>query len=297
MGNRFTISVVSEDGAWAESQIEAAIVEISRIEKLLTTFSDDSQTNQINQNAGIKPVKVDKEVFDLIQRSLRISSLTDGAFDITYGSIDKRFWNFDKEMTSLPDAEAAKESVRLINYNNVMLDTENQTVLLKEKGMRIGFGGIGKGYAAENAKRLLIKNGVKSGIVNAAGDLTTWGNQPNGKPWTISIADPENKHDAFSTLSISGLAVATSGSYEKYVIIDGKKYSHTIDPKTGFPVSGIKSVSIICPNAELADAMATPITVLGVDAGLSLINQMQQMACIIIDDSNTIYTSNNINIS
>lgn len=297
MGNRFTISVVSEDGAWAELQIEAAIVEISRIEKLLTTFSDDSQTNQINQNAGIKPVKVDKEVFDLIQRSLRISSLTDGAFDITYGSIDKRFWNFDKEMTSLPDAEAAKESVRLINYNNVMLDTENQTVFLKEKGMRIGFGGIGKGYAAESAKRLLIKNGVKSGIVNAAGDLTTWGNQPNGKPWTISIADPENKHEAFSSLSISGLAVATSGSYEKYVIIDGKKYSHTIDPKTGFPVSGIKSVTIICPNAELADAMATPITVLGVDAGLSLINQMQQMACIIIDDSNTIYTSNNINIS
>lgn len=297
MGNRFTISVVSEDEAWAESQFSAAIVEISRIEKLLTTFSDDSQTNQINQNAGIKPVKVDKEVFDLIQRSLRISSLTDGAFDITYGSIDKRFWNFDKEMTSLPDAEAAKESVRLINYNNVMLDTENQTVFLKEKGMRIGFGGIGKGYAAESAKRLLIKNGVKSGIVNAAGDLTTWGNQPSRKPWTISIADPENKHEAFSSLSISGLAVATSGSYEKYVIIDGKKYSHTIDPKTGFPVSGIKSVTIICPNAELADAMATPITVLGVDAGLSLINQMQQIACIIIDDSNTIYTSNNINIS
>lgn len=297
MGNRFTISVVSEDEAWAESQIAAAIVEISRIEKLLTTFNDDSQTNQINQNAGIKPVKVDKEVFDLIQRSLRISSLTDGAFDITYGSIDKRFWNFDKEMTALPDAEAAKESVRLINYNNVMLDTENQTVFLKEKGMRIGFGGIGKGYAAESAKRLLIKNGVKSGIVNAAGDLTTWGNQPSGKPWTINIADPENKHEAFSSLSISGLAVATSGSYEKYVIIDGKKYSHTIDPKTGFPVSGIKSVTIICPNAELADAMATPITVLGVDAGLSLINQMQQIACIIIDDSNTIYTSNNINIS
>lgn len=297
MGNRFTISVVSEDESWAEAQIDAAVVEISRIEKLLTTFSDDSQTNQINQNAGIKPVKVDKEVFDLIQRSLRISSLTDGAFDITYGSIDKRFWNFDKEMTALPDAEAAKESVRLINYNNVMLDTENQTVFLKEKGMRIGFGGIGKGYAAESAKRLLIKNGVKSGIVNAAGDLTTWGNQPSGKPWTINIADPENKHEAFSSLTISGLAVATSGSYEKYVIIDGKKYSHTIDPKTGFPVSGIKSVTIICPNAELADAMATPITVLGVDAGLSLINQMQQIACIIIDDSNTIYTSNNINIS
>jgi FAD:protein FMN transferase len=297
MGNRFTISVVSENKTWAENQIDVAIAEISRIEKLLTTFSDDSQTNQINQNAGIAPVKVDREVFDLINRSLRISSLTDGAFDITYGSLDKRFWNFDKAMTSLPNAETAKQAVRLINYQNVILNAEKQTVFLKEAGMRIGFGGIGKGYAAEQAKRILIKNGVESGIVNAAGDLTTWGNQPNGKPWTIAIADPENQNTALAKLNISGAAVATSGNYEKYVVIDGKKYSHTIDPKTGFPVSGIKSVTIICPNAELADAMATPITVLGVDAGLSLINQMQQIACIIIDDDNNIYTSNNINIS
>lgn len=297
MGNRFTITVVDDDAQWAEQQIDEAIAEVSRIENLLTTFSSDSQTNQINENAGIRPVSVDKEVFDIIQRSLRISALTDGAFDITYGSIDKRFWNFDKEMTSLPDAETAKESVRLINYQNVVLDAQNHTVFLKEKGMRIGFGGIGKGYAAERAKQLLIKNGVKSGIVNAAGDLSTWGNQPNGKPWTIAIADPDTQNKAFSYLNISGVAVATSGNYEKYVVIDGKKYSHTIDPKTGFPVSGIKSVTIICPNAELADAMATPITVLGVDAGLGLINQMQQIACIIIDDDNNIYTSNNINVS
>lgn len=297
MGNRFTISVVDDDAKLAEKQIDEAIAEVSRIENLLTTFNNESQTNQINENAGIRPVNVDKEVFDLIQRSLRISALTDGAFDISYGSIDKRFWNFDKEMTSLPNAEAAKESIKLINYQNIILDTLNLTVFLKEKGMRIGFGGIGKGYAAERAKQLLIKNGVKSGIVNAAGDLTTWGNQPNGTPWTIAIADPDTQNKAFSYINISDIAVATSGNYEKYVIIDEKKYSHTIDPKTGFPVSGIKSVTIICPNAELADAMATPITVLGVDAGLGLINQMKQIACIIIDDDNNIYTSNNINVS
>ncbi len=296
MGNRFTISVVSDDVAWAETQIECAIAEISRIEKLLTTFSDDSQTNQINANAGIKPVKVDKEVFELIRRSIKISDLTDGAFDITYGSIDKRFWNFDKEMTSLPDAETAKKSVNLIDYKNVILDAENLTVFLRKEGMRIGFGGIGKGYAAQQAKNILVKSGVKSGIVNAAGDLITWGNQPNGKPWTISIADPNAENEAFSYLEISGMAVATSGNYEKFVIIDGKKYSHTIDPKTGFPISGIKSVTIICPNAEIADAMATPITVMGVAAGLNLINQMQQIACIIIDDDNNIFTSNNIKI-
>ncbi len=296
MGNRFTITVVEEDAQWAEQQIDEAIAEVSRIEKLLTTFNNDSQTNQINANAGIMPVKVDQEVFDIIQRSLRISVLTDGAFDITYGSIDKRFWNFDRSMTALPDPETAKETIKLINYRNVILDSQNLTVFLKEKGMRIGFGGIGKGYAAERAKQLLIRNGVKSGIINAAGDLTTWGNQPNGKPWTIAVADPDAQNQAFSFLNISDVAVATSGNYEKFVIIDGKKYSHTIDPKTGYPVSGIKSVTIICPNAELADAMATPITVLGVDAGLGLINQMKGIACIIIDDDNQIYTSSNINI-
>ena len=245
----------------------SAIAEIQRIERLLTTFSNDSQTNQINANAGIKPVKVDREVFDLIARSLRISELTQGAFDITYGSIDKSLWNFDTKMTTLPDPETAKKMVRLINYRNVLLDTEGGTVFLKNAGMRIGFGGIGKGYAAEMAKQLLQKQGVESGIVNAAGDLTTWGNQPDGSPWTIGIADPDAKDFPFSYLNISNMAVATSGSYEKFAVINGKKYSHTIDPKTGLPVSGIKSVTIISPNAEIADAMATPVTVMGNSSG------------------------------
>lgn len=297
MGNRFEISVVSADKSWAECRIDEAVAEIQRIERLLTTFSDDSQTNQINANAGIRAVKVDREVFDLIQRSLRISVLTQGAFDITYGSIDKSLWNFDTKMTALPDLQTAKRMVQLINYQNVLLDTEGSSVFLKHQGMRIGFGGIGKGYAAEMAKRVLIKNGVESGIVNAAGDLATWGNQPNGSPWTIGIADPDVKEYPFSYLNISDMAVATSGNYEKFVLINGKRYSHTIDPKTGLPVSGIKSVTIISPNAEIADAMATPVTVMGIRVGLNLINQMQNIACIIIDDDNKIFTSKNIRIS
>ncbi|PWK79097.1 thiamine biosynthesis lipoprotein [Mucilaginibacter oryzae] len=296
MGNRFEISVVSDDEHWASGRIDLAVAEISRIEKLLTTFSPDSQTNQINAAAGIKPVRVDAEVFQLIHRALKISALTQGAFDITYGSIDKSLWNFDVNMKSLPDAETARNAVRLINYKNVLLDTESLTVMLKEKGMRIGFGGIGKGYAADRAKAVLQQNGVNSGIVNAAGDLTTWGTQPNGKPWTIAIADPDRQLTPFSTLNISNMAIATSGNYEKYAVINGKKYSHTIDPKTGLPVSGIKSVSIICPSAEFADAMATPVTVMGVRVGLDLVNQLQQLACVIIDDNNRLYTSKNINV-
>jgi thiamine biosynthesis lipoprotein len=295
MGNIFEISVLAEDDSQASEGIEAAITEMRRIEKLLTTFDQTSQTNQINLQAGISPVAVDREVLDLIQRSLKISELTQGAFDITYGSIDKRLWNFDTTMTSLPDKDTAKQSVRLINYKNVILDKEASTVFLKEKGMRIGFGGIGKGYAADRAKQVLISKGIKSGIVNASGDLSAWGHQQNGKSWTIGIADPETK-SPFSYVNITDMAVATSGNYEKYVTINGQRYSHTIDPRTGFPVTGIKSVTIISPYAELSDAMATPVTVMGTRVGLDLINQMNSIACIIVDDYNKIHHSKNIAI-
>ena len=296
MGNRFVITVASADSVKAESLIDDAVAEIQRIESLLTTFSENSQTNQINQNAGIQAVKVESEVFELIVRAKRISELTDGAFDLSYGSLDKRFWNFDKTMAQLPDAQTAKEKVKLINYKNIILDKTLGTVFLKEKGMRIGFGGIGKGYAADKAAQLLRKKGVTSGIVNASGDLITWGNQPNGNPWTISLSHPDLPTEAFSKMNISNLAVATSGNYEKFVMIDGKKYSHTINPKTGYPISGIKSVSIICPIAELADALATPVTIMGVEAGLNLINQLNGVEGIIIDDQNHVYKSDNIKI-
>ena len=296
MGNNFTISVVSEDEKFALQNIEIAIAEISRIEKLFTTFNEHSQTNKINENAGIKPQKVDAEVFELIERSIGISKITQGAFDISYGSIDKSLWNFDKTMTKLPSLEESRKMVHLINYNNIILNQTDRSVFLKERGMRIGFGGIGKGYAAEMAKNILLKNQVKSGIINASGDLTAWGNQPSGKPWTIGIVNPDRPQDAFSYLEISGKAVATSGNYEKFVMIDGKKYSHTIDPKTGLPITGIKSVTVISHNAEFADAMATPIAVMGIKAGLYLVDQIPDLYCIIIDDQNKIYTSKNINL-
>ena len=296
MGNRFELTIVCADEKTAQAGLEKAIAEISRVEKLLTTFSGTSQTAMINEAAGIRPVKVDKEVFDLVNRSIRISTITQGAFDISYGSIDKQLWNFDQQMTALPEKATAKKMVRLINYQNIVLDPHNVTVFLKEKGMRIGFGGIGKGYAAEQAKLVLQKEGIKAGVVNAAGDLAAWGYQPNGQPWTIGIASPGNIWHPFSSMNITDKAVATSGNYEKFVVIDGKKYSHTIDPKTGFPVHGIKSVTIICPNAEIADALATPVMVMGVKAGLDLINQLNDVECIIIDEDHKLHTSNNIKI-
>lgn len=297
MGNRFEITVVASSADWANARIDEAVQEIQRIEEILTTFKETSETNHINRNAGIWPVRVSDEVFRLIERSQRISSITQGAFDLSYGSIDKRLWNFDRTMTSLPDKATAKKMVRLINYKNIELNPEKKTVFLKKKGMRIGFGGIGKGYAAEMARRVMQQNGVVSGVVNASGDLTAWGTQPDGKPWTVGIVHPDVADQPFSYMELPDGAVATSGNYEKYVVIDGKKYSHTIDPKTGWPVRGIKSVTVFSPNAEICDALATPVTILGVEYGIELINQLKGVECIIIDDDNRLYHSEHIHLS
>ena len=294
MGNQFELTVVAQTQEWADDVINEGIKEIQRIERLLTTFKDDSETNLVNRNAGIAPVTVSDEMFGIVERSIRISSVTQGAFDITYGSIDKRLWNFDQTMTSLPSPKQARKMIRLIDFRNILLDTEKKTIFLKEKGMRIGFGGIGKGYAAEMAKDVMKKREVVSGIVNASGDLTTWGCQPDGTSWTVGIVHPDYRGHPFSYMNISDMAVATSGNYEKFITINGKKYSHTIDPRTGLPVSGIKSVTIISPNAEICDAMATPVMIMGIEAGLHLINQLKEIECVIIDDNNKIYTSKNI---
>ncbi|MBK8671292.1 MAG: FAD:protein FMN transferase [Saprospiraceae bacterium] len=296
MGNQFELTSVHESLEVCKQAVEIGILEVRRIEALLTTFSEDSITASINNNAGLQPIQVPNEVFHLIERCQRISNLTQGAFDITYGSVDKTYWNFDTKMTQLPDPKIAKKAVKLVDYRNLVLDAKEKTVFLKYKGMRIGFGGIGKGYAAEMAKKVMIAKGAESGVVNAAGDLTAWGNQINGRPWTIGIADPNHKQNLFSQFEISNKSVATSGDYEKYVIIDGRRYSHTIDPVTGMPAHGLKSVTIICGNAELADALTTPIIVMGRDAGLHMINQLNGVEAIIIDQNDKICYSKNIKI-
>jgi FAD:protein FMN transferase len=289
--------VVGNREDWALERIEAGVKEIQRIERLLTTFSENSETYLINSNAGIAPVKVSWEIFDLIERCNRLSQVTQGAFDITYGSIDKRLWNFDPGMTRLPDAATAKKMVRLIDYRNIVMDRATTSVMLKEKGMRIGFGGIGKGYAAEKAKAVMREMDVHSGLVNASGDLTAWGYLPGNKPWTIGIVDPDAPEKVIGILDITDMAVATSGNYEKFAIIDGVRYSHTINPRTGLPVTGIKSVTIVCPYAEIADAMATPVMVMGIKAGMHMINQLDHLEAVIIDDNGKPYFSNHIHLT
>lgn len=295
MGNRFDITVVAQDSSEAKGYIDLAVTEMSRIEKLISSWDPNSQTSEINRNAGIKPVKVDLELFNLIEHCIAISMITDGAFDISYASMD-RIWKFDGSMTEMPSEEAIKNSVAKVGYQNILLAPNETTVFLKLPGMKIGFGGIGKGYAADKAKALLIDKGVYSGIINASGDMNTWGRQPNREHWKVAITNPMDKNKAFGLLPIKEGAVVTSGNYEKYVTFNGQRYSHIIDPRTGYPTKGILSVTVFSPKAELADALATSIFVLGIEIGIDRINQLAKTECIIIDDAGNIHKSENIEI-
>ncbi|MGQ1945764.1 FAD:protein FMN transferase [Geofilum sp. OHC36d9] len=296
MGSRFEITVSAKDSMEAGQYINMAVDEILRIEKLISSWDENSQTSEINSNAGIKPVKVSAELFQLIERSLAISHLTDGAFDISFAGMSQ-LWRFDGTMTSMPTDEEIKTSVAKVGYTNIILNKESNTVFLKLKGMKIGFGAIGKGYAADKAASILVDAGVTSGIINASGDIKTWGNQPNGEKWTVAIVNPLNKNHVFATLPISNGAVVTSGNYEKYVRFNNKRYSHIIDPRTGYPSRGIISVTVFAPKAELADALATSVFVMGKEVGLNRINQLPKVECVIIDDEGAIFTSNNIKIN
>ncbi len=296
MGSGFDITVVANDSVQANEYIDTAVNEIIRIEKLISSWDQNSQTSAINKNSGNKPVKVDQELFGLIERAIGISKLTDGAFDISYASMD-RIWKFDGSMTKMPTEEIVKLSVTKVGFQNILLDKENGTVFLKLKGMKIGFGAIGKGYAADKAKELLVKKGVPSGIINASGDMNTWGKQPNGQAWKVAITNPMDKNKAFALLPITtNGAVVTSGNYEKYVTFEDKRYSHIIDPRTGYPSSGIISVTVFAPKAELADALATSVFVMGKEVGLNRIDQLPKIECVIIDENGNIFTSKNIEI-
>ena len=296
MGSDFEITVVENNISKANYFIDLAIKEISRIESLISSWDKNSQTSLINNSAGIRPVQVDKELFELISRSIKISALTQGAFDISYAPMDK-LWYFDKEMEKLPTAQQIAQSVSKVGYENIIINEKKRTVFLNKKGMKIGFGAIGKGYAADKAKDILIQNDVKSGIINASGDLTAWGQKPSGDDWMVAVVNPLNKNKVFSWLPIKNSSIVTSGNYEKFITVDGKSYSHIIDPRTGYPSEGILSVTIISQNAELADALATSVFVLGTDIGIDMINQLKNVECIIINSDNKIIKSNNIQIN
>lgn len=293
MGSRWDISIVADDSAASEKYIDTVIAEVSRIELLLSDWKAESQVSVINRQAGISPVKVDREVFDLTKRAIEFSNITSGAFDISFAAMD-RIWKFDGSMTEMPSAEAIKMSVRNVGFKNIVLDSAACTVFLKKKGMKIGFGALGEGYAADICRDMMVRKGVKAGIINGSGDMRTWGKHPDGSNWKIAITDPFRPGKFVAVVPLQDEAVVTSGSYEKFVLLNGKRYSHIINPATGYPASGLTSVTVFGPSAEFANGLSTSMMVLGKEAGLKLLAQYPAYKCLIITDHGKIYTSRNI---
>lgn len=294
MGSAFEFIVTAANQQSGSALLNECVEEVQRIEKLFTEFNEGSQTSLINRNAGKKPVVVEKEVYQLIERSFHLSKLTGGAFDISSGLLKKLYF-FKGGESTLPSSDIIHQTLLRTGYQKIKLSAPDK-VLLAVEGMHIGFGAIGKGYAADKVKALLIAKGVNCGVVNASGDLTAWGVRPNGEPWKTGIADPNDPSKILLWLPVNGQSVATSGNYIQYFEVNGTRYSHNIDPLTGLPVKGVKSVTVICPSAELADALATAVTVMGPKAGLHLVNQLPQTHCLVTDENDKLHCSKKLKI-
>ena len=295
MGSSIEINVVTQNEEIGYINIEEAIAEIRRVERLISSWDPKSETSKINKFAGIRPVKVAPELFRLIRRALQISEITDGAFDITYAPLND-LWKFDESLKYLPTPEEIKKIQSKVGYTKVVLDEASSTVYLKKKGMKISFGAIGKGYAVDKAKELLLSKQVPAGLINASGDISSWGKKATGEQWLIGIADPAKKGKIESWVPLYESSAAISGMVTPYVFLNGKKYTSIIDPRNGYPTYGIEKVTVFSRSTEFADAMATALFVLGTEKGLALINQLSGTEAIIEDNTKTLFKSQGLGL-
>ncbi|MBI3592217.1 MAG: FAD:protein FMN transferase [Nitrospirae bacterium] len=269
-----SITVAADSEKKAGTAIDSAFKEMERLGRLLNFYADDSEISLVNRNAGIKPVRVSKETLDIIDKALFVAETTDGAFDITIGSVVK-LWDFNKKV--LPDKDMLKERLKLVGYKNIALDKKDSTVFLKKKEMQIDLGGIIKGYAADKAVDVLKRSGIRSGIVSVGGEVKAFGSKPQGGFWKVGIKNPRQKNDKdeiIATVNLSDMAISTSGDYEKFFEKDGKWYHHLLSPKTGYPVYECQGVSIITRESAFADAFATGIFVLGPEKGMDTLKKL-----------------------
>lgn len=283
MGSRFEITAVDADEQVARGAVDSAWAEVDRIEALISSWQATSETSAINRAAGQHPVAVSQELFNLIRRSVKLSRLTHGAFDITFAGVGQ-LWDFEQRSPDLPDPLALREALSHVGWERILkLDSEARTVFLTDPQARIGFGAIGKGYAANRAVGVLRRAGIQDGVVSAGGDLVAFGEREDGSSWDIGIAHPRARDQIFARLPIQETAVVTSGDYESFFMLGGKRFAHILDPETGYPVDHLQSVTIVCPDAELADGLATAIFVMGPKDGMALIEQLNGIEALLVD--------------
>jgi thiamine biosynthesis lipoprotein len=295
MGTRLNfVALTSErvDEAGVHAAIEQAIGEIRRLEALMTTWRDDSEVSHINQSAGKAPVRVGPETLDVIGKSLWMSERSGGVFDITF-EVMHGIWRFDEDLEKrLPDSAAVAERRKLIDYRHVVLDREKSTVFLNRATTKISLGGIAKGYAIDRAKDILLAAGIEDFLAQAGGDLYVHGHRADGSPWLAGVRDPRGADGSyFARMPVVDHAFSTAGDYERSYVLDGKRYHHIIDPRTGFPATASRSVTIWAKDAFTADALDDAVFILGVEKGLALVESIDDAGAIIVDADNRVHVS------
>lgn len=292
MGTVFEATIYAPDKYVAEKTFNDVFQEINRLDYLMSNYKKESVLSELNKNASAEPANCNKELASVIEQSLQYSDITDGAFDITIGPLMKK-WGFFKKKGRIPGKEELESVLESVSYKNIIIEEKTikslaknpgtvKTVFFKNPDTRIDLGGIGKGYAVDRAVSVLKQNGISSALINFAGNIYTFGTPPGKESWVIGLQHPRESEGLLGTFEIKDKAVSTSGDYEKFFTIEGKRYSHIIDPRTGNPVKGIVSVTIVTGNATRADALSTGVFVLGLEKGMDLIEQLPDVEGIIV---------------
>jgi len=287
MGTSLEIRVLGQDADALERALDAAIAEMQRVEDLMTDWRP-SELTRLNDAAGQGPHTVPAELAQLIARSVQVCELTGGAFDVTYAGVGK-LWDFKQTPPVIPAADEIKRALKCVGYDRVRVDLEENTVDLPD-GMRIGLGGIAKGYGVDRAMAVLLEHGIEHAIVNAGGDLKALGRK-RGEPWEIAIRHPRDRERVIAVLPVSNTCVVTSGDYERFFEFEGRRYHHIIDPRTGQPSTGCMSATVIAPDAAFADALATALCVLSPEEGLAIVAELPRVECLLIGLDDEIHVS------
>jgi len=287
MGTFARVVAVAADAKVADKAIEAALAEIERVDKLMSDYKSDSEIGQVNKDGFNRAVPVSEPTFEVLQRSIEFSKLTGGAFDITIGPLVD-LWRSAKKKGVTPSQEEIAQAKSRVGFENLILNGKDRTVKFAVASMRLDLGGIAKGYAVDKAIEAMQQAGAIGGMVDIGGDLRCFGKPPKGRSkWSIALQNPNvNKNtdesDLLLVLKLDNAAVATSGDYQQFVLIEGKRYSHIINRRTGTSAEGLSSVTIITDSATDADALATAVSVMGVEKGLALVEKMPNAEAIVI---------------
>ena len=290
MGTEVSVHLWSDNPEAGRRLLEEVFNEAARIDRLMSTYKDGSEISKINRDAAIAPVVTSAELFGLVARSLEISALTDGAFDITFDSVGQ---HYDFRERQRPDAETTAAGRRLIDYRFVHLDETDASIAFEHDGVRINLGGIAKGYVVERGVELLRKAGVQHAIVTAGGDSRLLGDR-RGRPFMIGIRHPRKEGEVAISVPLENEAISTSGDYERFFDEDGIRYHHILAPSTGAPAEGVHSATVFGPDAVMTDALSTSVFVLGVEAGLTLVAGLDGYESIVIDAAGRVFYSDGL---